>query len=85
MSFRATHFHSWIPDVEEITLEQVHPGDDEPGYQMCISVRTKRGDSFSLLLHARKKENLEFRDPPDLDDEDWQEPSLYIPDEDPPY
>ncbi len=85
MSFRATHFHSWIPDVEEITLESVHPADDGPGYRLCISVRTKRGDSFSLLLQAPKKENLEFRDPPDLDDENWQEPSIYIPDAEPPY
>jgi hypothetical protein len=67
MSFRSNHGHVWLPDVEEITLEQVHPGDEEPGYQICISVRTARGDTFSLLLQAPKKENLEFRDPPDLD------------------
>jgi hypothetical protein len=75
MSFRSTHAHVWMPNVEEITLDQVHPaGDDEPGYRICISVRTARGDTFSMLLHAPKKENLAFRDPPDLDDINWIEP-----------
>jgi hypothetical protein len=67
MSFRSNHVSVWMPDVEEITLEPVHPGDGEPGYQLCISVRTARGDTFNLLLHAPKKQNLAFRDPPELD------------------
>jgi hypothetical protein len=82
MSYHSNHLNAWVRDVEEITLDEVHPGDDEPGYQICISVRTKRGDCFNLLLHAQKKEKLQFRNRPDPDDEDWLEPRLYQPDAD---
>jgi hypothetical protein len=72
MSSRTNQVNAWISDVEEITLDQVHPGNEEPGYQMCISVRTARGDTYNLLLHAGKKQNLEIRDLPDF--YDWEGP-----------
>jgi hypothetical protein len=72
MSIRSNQVNAWISDVKEITLDDVHAGDNEPGYQICISVQTAGGDSFNLLLQAPKKENLEFRHLSDL--YDWEGP-----------
>jgi hypothetical protein len=72
MSLRSNQVNAWISDVEEITLDDVHAGDNEPGYQICISVQTAGGDSFNLMLQAPKKENLAFRHLSDL--YDWEGP-----------
>jgi hypothetical protein len=73
MSYRPSLIHAWIPDVEEITLDPAHPDQHEPGYLLQITVRTSRGETFDLLLHAPKKRNLKFRKPPVTD---WEGPSF---------
>ncbi len=72
MSHHTNHLNAWIRDVKEIALDDVHAGDNEPGYQICISVQTASGDSFNLMLQSPKKENLEIRSLSDL--YDWEGP-----------
>jgi hypothetical protein len=71
MSIRPSLIHAWIPDVEEITLEPARRDQKEPGYHLWLSVRTSRGETFDLLLHAPKKQNLKFRKPAVTD---WEGP-----------
>ena len=72
MSVRSNQVNAWIADVKEIAIDDVHAGDNEPGYQICISVQTAGGDSFNFLLHAQKKENLKLHYLQDL--YDWEGP-----------
>ena len=72
MNHHTNHLNAWIRDVKEIALDDVHAGDNEPGYQICISVQTAGGDSFNLMLQSPKKENLEIRHLSDL--VDWEGP-----------
>jgi hypothetical protein len=49
-----THIEAGITNVEDITLEPLQSDAETGVYQRTITVRTKQGDSFDLVLRAVK-------------------------------
>jgi hypothetical protein len=72
-----THIETAIGDVTEIRVEPLQSDDPPTVYQRCLTVRTKQGEIFALVLRAKKKRNLTFRK---SRHSDWLTPILYQPD-----
>jgi hypothetical protein len=72
-----THIEAGITNVEDITLEPLQSDAETGVYQRTITVRTKQGDSFDLVLRATNKRNLRLRR---HSHSVWVTPMLYDPD-----
>jgi hypothetical protein len=65
-----------IGDVDEIIVHPIVEFEQMPLCNRDIIVRTKRGETFHIVLQTERKKDLEFRKKPKLD---WLKPKLYKP------